>query len=485
MMIQRISVAVLTTLLLAGVVEAQSAADLLQKGIHAQETVGDLDGAIQIFRQVVASPSTSKQLAAQAQYQLVLCVLQKGDRAGASRELQALEKNFSDQPDLIGKARKLIPGGDTVLPAPWLDGELSQLNIKRDGAFTGEMLTYSADPWRNTVWENQRNQPRDPTYPNSVFLRWELTTAKSTRSIQVRVDRDTLRPLDKPDLRSDDILGDASVTPLQGPAIDPEESVFTIRRLPLAMGYKTKIPVTSGTPLAVQTELSVTGIESVQVSAGKFNCYKVSFAAMGQTLWIAVDGARSLVKFQSGNTEAELVKVWGANDSLEASLEFAKAAGWFVAGEALGPGPSGYSEIGSALDKGPGYSNVRGTTARVNFRRVYTPAAEIPRALEKSVSEAVRTTYYGVAGNNVVRSIRPGSMQSRLINGQHAAVFLVDVASDVGHDGVVSRNHETDYCALIQTENNVIEFQSHFSNDRDLAVFRWQFDPVLATAKIP
>jgi hypothetical protein len=486
MTIQRISVAILSTLLLAGVVQAQSAADLLQKGIHAQETVGDLDGAIQIFRQVVASPNTSKQLAAQAQYQLVLCVLQKGDRAGASRELQALEKNYSDQPALIGKARKLIPGGDTVLPAPWLDGELSQLNIKRDGTFTGETLTYSADPWRKAVGENNSSRPPDATYPDSVFLRWELTTAKSTRSIQVRVDRDTLRPLGKPELRSDDILGDESVTPFLGPAIDLEESVFTIRRLPLAVGYKTTIPVTAASPIAIQRELSVTGIEPVQVSAGKFNCYKVSIGGTGQTLWIAVDGARSMVKFQSGNTDAELVKVWGANDWLESALEFVKAAGWFVGSEFLGPGPTGNTEIGSEFGKDNGIpAYVKGTTAHVYFRRIYTPTAEIPRALEQSISEAVRTTYYGVAGNNVVRSIRPGSMQTRLINGQHAALFLIDVAFDVGHDGVVSRNHETDYCALIQTENSVIEFQSHFSSDQSLAVFRWQFDPVLATAKIP
>ena len=107
MIIEKIAAAVMASLLLTGTAYAQSAADLLQKGIHAQETVGDLDGAIQIFRQVVASPNTNKQLAAQAQYQLVLCVLQKGDRPGASQELQLLEKNFGDQPDLIEKARKI------------------------------------------------------------------------------------------------------------------------------------------------------------------------------------------------------------------------------------------------------------------------------------------------------------------------------------------------------------------------------------------
>jgi hypothetical protein len=116
-----LAAATMATLLLAGAANAQSAADLLQKGIHAQETVDDPDGAIRIFRQVVASPNTNKQLAAQAQYQLVLCLLQKGDRPGASQELQLLEKNFADQPDLIDKARKPIPGANAFLLAAWLE----------------------------------------------------------------------------------------------------------------------------------------------------------------------------------------------------------------------------------------------------------------------------------------------------------------------------------------------------------------------------
>jgi len=260
--------------------------------------------------------------------------------------------------------------------------------------------------------------------------------------------------------------------------MDPEESIFMIRRLPLAVGYKTTIPVTAGLPIATQAELSVTAIEAVQVSAGKFNCYKVSFPASGQTLWIAVDGARSLVKFHSGNTDAEMVKVWGPTNPLDTALSFITAAGWYVSNLTLGPGPSGRADIGSEVQAN-GYVNGRAT---VSIRRVYTPASEMTRELEQSVSNAVKNSYYG---SQAVRSIRPGSMQTRLINGQQAAIFLIDRASDSGHDGVITKVHETEYCALIQTENYVIDFRSLFSRDADLAVFRWLFDPILAAAKIP
>jgi hypothetical protein len=38
-------------------VQAQSVADLLQKRIYAQEMAGDLDGAIQLFRQAINAAS--------------------------------------------------------------------------------------------------------------------------------------------------------------------------------------------------------------------------------------------------------------------------------------------------------------------------------------------------------------------------------------------------------------------------------------------
>src|ERR1035438_5402656 len=114
-------------------------------------------------------------------------------------------------------------------------------------------------------------------------------------------------------MHSDDLLGDLSAAPFAGPAIDAEPLVFRMRMLPLAAGYKTTLttlPFLLGYGVPRPVELAVTAVETVQTVAGKFNCYKVPFAALGQTFWIGVDGARPLVKFQSGKVEAELVKMW-------------------------------------------------------------------------------------------------------------------------------------------------------------------------------
>jgi hypothetical protein len=56
----------------------QTAAEELQKGIFTQETAGDPDGAIDIYRQIMNRGSTPREIAAQAQYRLGEALLKKG-----------------------------------------------------------------------------------------------------------------------------------------------------------------------------------------------------------------------------------------------------------------------------------------------------------------------------------------------------------------------------------------------------------------------
>jgi len=88
-------------LLLAATGSAQTAAEFLQKGIYTQQTAGNVDGAIEIYRQVIGMAGTDRATAGRAQMQLVSAFLQKGDFPGASREFNTLMLNYADQKELV------------------------------------------------------------------------------------------------------------------------------------------------------------------------------------------------------------------------------------------------------------------------------------------------------------------------------------------------------------------------------------------------
>jgi hypothetical protein len=91
-----------------------TAAELLQKGIYTQETAGDLDDAIKIYRQIVDSHPAQREIGAQAQYRLGLTLLAKGDTNGASQEIQRLGWDYPDFKDLIASAKSAGGGGRTI-----------------------------------------------------------------------------------------------------------------------------------------------------------------------------------------------------------------------------------------------------------------------------------------------------------------------------------------------------------------------------------
>jgi hypothetical protein len=91
--------------LLPAASQAQPASQLLEKGIYTQMTAGDLDGAIKIYRQIVASNPPQREYAAQAQYLLLQALLQKGDSNAAAAEAAVLARDFPDYKELAAKAR--------------------------------------------------------------------------------------------------------------------------------------------------------------------------------------------------------------------------------------------------------------------------------------------------------------------------------------------------------------------------------------------
>ena len=98
---------------------AQPASVLLEKGIYSEETVGDLDAAMKIYRQIVDDAAANRPYVAQATYRLGMCYLKKGDKAKAAEEFNLLVNSYAEQKEVVGKAKaelaKLTPADKVIL----------------------------------------------------------------------------------------------------------------------------------------------------------------------------------------------------------------------------------------------------------------------------------------------------------------------------------------------------------------------------------
>jgi len=109
-MILRFSTAALVLALMTSTGSAQSAAEQMQKAIYHQQTDGDLDAAIQGYRQIINSSPADRKVAAMAQFRLAQALLQKGELQEAAREFQALS-NYPEYKTVIAAMAGRIDNG--------------------------------------------------------------------------------------------------------------------------------------------------------------------------------------------------------------------------------------------------------------------------------------------------------------------------------------------------------------------------------------
>ena len=96
----------------------------MQRATFAQNAAGNLDAAIEIYREIAGPGTADRALAAEAQYRLSQALLQKGDLAGSSEEMLRLSSNFPDQAERISR----LAGGSTprAVARAWGGAELEQ-----------------------------------------------------------------------------------------------------------------------------------------------------------------------------------------------------------------------------------------------------------------------------------------------------------------------------------------------------------------------
>ena len=88
----------------------QATSDLLEKGVFAQETSGDLDAALKAYGRIIDQAEENRPFVARALYHMGECYLKKGDKAKALDMFQKVAARYADQTDAVAKARERIHG---------------------------------------------------------------------------------------------------------------------------------------------------------------------------------------------------------------------------------------------------------------------------------------------------------------------------------------------------------------------------------------
>jgi len=101
----KLKIVAIVMLLLASVGYAKSPTLLLQEGIYAEETEGDLEKAIGLYQQVLEQYKEVERLAARATYQLGMCHLKKGENEKAVEYFEEVVDYYPEQKRLVKKAQ--------------------------------------------------------------------------------------------------------------------------------------------------------------------------------------------------------------------------------------------------------------------------------------------------------------------------------------------------------------------------------------------
>ena len=292
--------------------QAETLGELLEKGIYLEETKGSLEDALEVYLQVVDENRAGEEIAAHAQYRIGVCLFKQGDFEKASEAFEKVVSDYPKQTELVKLATEYLANAVSLLPSPWADGEEMQLVVK---TMTGVEIGTMHLSIRSDVIDGEKI--------------WRLNSGLSAggngTASMVEVDATSFKPI-----RSrwrNTVLGEANAEYAKGSATvtstgtdepvttnfdnvyyDNEEVLQLIRRLPLGPDYKTTINVfsTLGGSTRIPIEAIVTGQETIEVPAGKFDCHKVLISPLNQTFWFSTNEHRYLVRFDAGGIQALL-----------------------------------------------------------------------------------------------------------------------------------------------------------------------------------
>jgi len=335
-------------------VSADSPAELLEKGIYAEETQGDLATAIDIYKKISAQADAERPTVAQALFRLGMCYRKEGRSLESQQAFERLAREYPEQSGLLIRIPVAGVPPLSLSPAPWAPGETLVLCVRQSSEMIHAFLE------KDIVIFRVEQTGDDATSAMRLTRQW--TTASAVIDLSPEAFQPTRRRFHHPDAGLDleasytpaavDLVRNSKAAariPTPKGAYDYDQLIHLIRRLPLQGGYSTALPVLDRyQPLLHEVRLNVVGRENVTVPAGTFETFRVAVALTAgygpQQLWYSTDSRRLPVKVQEKDASGygslatwELAQL-GATDGQQrvtfrdesTGLGLSAPPGWFV-----------------------------------------------------------------------------------------------------------------------------------------------------------
>lgn len=304
----------------ASPVAAQSAAELLEQGIYTEQTVGDINAAIEIYTRIVENDEANRAQVAQAQFRLAMCLFKKGSVAEARTAFDKLIREFPDQEELVSQAREGLAAAQLALPlkpVPWKDGEflVYQMNLPT-GKEIGKLYLSAESKVVDGIdaWQLE-------------MRRFVFNSADNYGVNRMWVESDTQRPirgtfrhgaLGNADTTygPDEVVinGGATEVHIDSPPnlFDNDQGMHLMRMLPLEQGYEARLNfLVPWTGQVIEVGLKVKKAETCRVPAGDFECFpvKLDLGQSTQMVWFSTDPDHYPVQMKAEGIFIELAEI--------------------------------------------------------------------------------------------------------------------------------------------------------------------------------
>ena len=290
--------------------EHASLVELLEQGVYLQEAEKDLDRAIDAFSKIIEAEQVSRAQAAEAQFRLAVCYVEKGDLTNSIAAFEALIDKYPDQEKWTEAALAYAPQEFTPKGVPWKDNERLTFVWQ---SMKGKTIGYSSWTITSDIWDG-----------NPVWNLHQLALVGGSRYTIAEFDKESFKttysrwhlgPMGTMDTWYEDNQirvkyqgkDEEKSYEKDGLVYDNEQAIFLFRQMPLDVGYselvKVFVPI-SGITLPV--DIKVRAIEDVETPYGLLECFKIDLVSLKQTVWVTTDENRYVAKLEVGGTQALL-----------------------------------------------------------------------------------------------------------------------------------------------------------------------------------